>query len=58
MNPCQDYQLGVTLVAFLDLQPLPINLSERSTEKQMERVELWLDEVLDKILIIADKCLN
>jgi len=58
MNPCQGYQLGVTLVAFLDLQPLPINLSERPTENQMERVELWLDEVLDMILIIADKCLN
>lgn len=58
MNPCQDYQLGVTLVALLDLQPLPINLSERPTENQMERVELWLDEVLDKILIIEDKCLN
>jgi hypothetical protein len=37
---------------------LPINLSERPMENQMEREELWLDEVLDKILIIEDKCLN
>lgn len=51
MNPSQSYQLGVTLVAFLDLQPLQINLSERQTEKQLEREELWIDEVLDKILI-------
>ena len=58
MNPCSGYQLGATLVAFLDIQPLPINLSERPTKKQMERVELWLDEVLDKILIIADKFLS
>lgn len=58
MNPCQDHQLDDTRVGFLDIQPLPINLSERPTEKQMERVELWLNEVLDKILIIADKFLN
>lgn len=58
MNPCQGYQLGVTLVAFLDIQSLQINFSERPTEKQMERVELLLDEVLDKILVIADRFLN
>ncbi|MGI9538349.1 MAG: hypothetical protein ACR2PB_14860 [Desulfocapsaceae bacterium] len=53
-NPQRNREMLITAY-YETSQRLQTSLSERLTEKQMEKVDLWLDEALDKILIIADR---